>query len=249
MSLFKHAGAAVLAISTIVAAGAASAAPIPGSAPIIDWQGFYAGAVGAYGSGNTTAAFSAPTSAPDIRPWAANNVPVTGGLLGLTLGYNFQPMGNAVFGIEGDVSWGRLAGSSFLPRKTTGGPSTPGYNPNDTQGYFQQTYFATLRARLGWTTPMMGNPTLFYFTAGLAASDGYREITNVTVGRSTATATHTGWAFGGGVESMINGQWSWKAEVLYADLGTQHYQHSFSPVITDVHLTDTLFRFGINKHF
>ena len=218
-------------------------APVPmaGAAPIISWTGLYAGAVGSYGWGNTTAAFSAPSF---LTTWGAVNIPLDGGLLGATLGYNFDLNNNFVLGIEGDISAGRIGGNAFLPRNT----GTP-FNPNDTLGAFHQSYFGTLRARLGLSTTSMGNPTLWYLTGGLAFSDGHREISNTSVGDSLASANHTGWTFGAGIEHKITNHWSVKGEVLYADLGTQHYQSSTSTVVTDVHLTDTLLRVGVNYGF
>ena len=236
--------ATAVALAT-VPAGAAFAADLPQTyvappAAAPTWGGLYAGVVGSYGWGNTAANFSAPSF---ITSWGANQIPVNGGLLGLTLGYNFDLHNNWVLGVEGDISAGNLAGSSFLPA------GNPPFVPNDTQGVFHQSYFGTLRGRIGWDMPMMGMPTLWYLTGGLAFSDGHREITNTTVGDSIATATHTGWTFGGGIEHKITTNWSIKAELLYADLGTQHYQSSTSTVVTDVHLTDTLFRVGLNYKF
>ena len=244
-----------LALALAVAApalsgGAALAADlsptiVPPPAAVPTWGGFYAGAVGAYGWGNTTAHFSAPST---ITTWAANNISLNGGLLGATLGFNFDLHNSWVLGVEGDISAGSLSGSSYLPQNLGPGTTGPGYNPNNTQGVFHQSYFGTLRARFGWSTTMMGNPTLWYLTGGLAFSDGHREITNITVGDSIANATHTGWTFGAGVEHKINTHWSVKAEVLYADLGTVGYPGNVG-VVTQVHLTDTLFRLGVNYKF
>jgi outer membrane immunogenic protein len=168
-------------------------------------------------------------------------------MLGATLGYNFETSNNMVFGVEGDIAFGRIGNSRFLP--ATGGLTTdPGYNPNDTLGEYHQSYFATLRARLGWSSTSFGAPTLWYITGGLATSALDREISNVTVGDSKSRATHTGWTVGAGVESMIAPTWSVKAEVLYADLGTAHYNGNLG-VVTDIKVTDTLFRVGVSKHF
>ncbi len=223
--------------------------PMPGSAPVISWTGFYAGAVGTYGWGNTTAAFTAPTSFPDIRPWKAVDIALNGGMLGATVGYNMQLQNNFVVGVEGDISFGRIGGDAFLPQNLSGGPSTPGYNPNDTMGEFHQSWLATARLRLGWSTMAMGNPTLWYVTGGAAWSDGNRHIFNGTVNSVVSGNTHFGWIAGGGVEHKINNHWSVKAEALYADLGTQSYQGSGSTVITAVHLTDTIVRLGVNYAF
>jgi outer membrane immunogenic protein len=240
--------AAAVAAPTI-SGGAALAADLPQpyvappAAAAPTWEGLYIGAVGAYGWGNTAANFSAPGG---ITNWGANQIPLSGGLLGLTLGYNFDLHNAWVLGIEGDISAGNLGGSSFLAA-TGGSTSDPGYVPDDTQGVYRQSYFGTLRGRIGWSTNSMG-PTLWYLTGGLAFSDGRREITNVNVGDSVATATHTGWTIGGGIEHKITNNWSIKGELLYADLGTGHYNGNLG-VVTDVHLTDTLFRVGVNYKF
>jgi outer membrane immunogenic protein len=239
MTFLARLGAAALALSATVVAGAAGAAPAT-------WTGFYVGAVGSYAGGNTTAAFSAPTSSPDIRSWKALDMGLSGGMLGLTLGYNFDKQNNFMMGLEGDISWGKISGTGYMDPCSC----SPGYVPYPTTGEFHQTYFGTLRARLGWENMAFNMPSLLYLTGGLAFSDGTRQIANTYRPHWTpAVQSHVGWTFGGGVETKFNDRWSWKAELLYADLGTQHYQSTDSTVITDVHLTDTLFRFGINKHF
>ena len=245
--------ALVLAVAAPALTGGAafaadlSPAVVAPPAAVPTWGGLYVGAVGSYAWGNTSASFSAPST---ITTWAANQIGTNGGLLGVTLGYNFDLHNSWVLGVEGDISAGNIGGSSYMPRNVTPGPTGPGYNPNNTEGVFHQSYFGTLRARFGWSTTMMGNPTLWYLTGGLAFSDGHREITNVTVGDSVANATHTGWTIGAGVEHKINAKWSVKAEVLYADLGTVGYTDSSGlGVVTQVHLTDTLLRLGVNYKF
>jgi outer membrane immunogenic protein len=236
MTLFARAGAAALALTAVVAAGAAHAA-----GPYT-WTGFYVGAVGSLGGGNTTASFSAPDY---ITDWGALNMGLNGGLLGVTVGYNFAQQSDFILGLEGDISFGRIGGTGFMA--AYGGDP---YVPYDTTGEYHQSYFGTLRARLGWETMAFGAQSLLYLTGGLAFSDGTRAIANEYRPHWTpATETHTGGTVGAGIETKITDTWSWKAEVLYADLGTQQYQSTDSTVVTDVHLTDTLFRFGINKHF
>lgn len=236
---------AALPLALALVSGSALAADLsPAPAPMapppvtaISWGGFYGGVVGAYGWGNTTAAFSAPSF---ITSWEAVNIGTNGGLLGGTLGYNFD-MHNWVLGIEGDISAGNIGGSSFLPATCCAQ-----FNPFDTVGAFHQSYFGTVRGRIGWSG---GGSTLWYATGGLAVSDGHREITNSFVGDVNTSATHVGWTVGAGVEHKITTHWSVKAELLYADLGTQHYADSGSGVVTDVHLTDTLARVGVNYKF
>jgi outer membrane immunogenic protein len=235
------AGAALLFAVSVGAATAAAAAP-PAPSP---WDGFYVGALGTYGWGSTTAAFSAPDN---ILNWAALDMNTSGGLFGGTVGYNFSLQNSWVLGVEGDLSWGSISGTGFLAA-TGGSRRDPGYNPNDTDGKFHQSYLGTIRGRFGFSTGGPAAPTLWYVTGGMAFSDGNREIMNNTVGDSLATASHSGWVVGAGVEHKFSRHWSLKGEVLYTDLGTEHYDSSTSSVVTDVHLTNTLLRVGLNYGF
>jgi outer membrane immunogenic protein len=122
--------------------------------------------------------------------------------------------------------------------------------PYDTDGKFAQSYFGTLRARLGWSSALMGSPTLWYLTGGFAFSDGTRQIRNTRYPDwSSASEAQAGWVFGGGVEHKFTSHWSFKAELLYADLGKAPYQDPNATVVTQVHLTDTLLRLGLNYKF
>ena len=69
-------------------------------AQVYNWTGAYVGLVGGYGWGNTS--YSAPLSSGSFN--------LSGGTLGGTLGYNWQ-VGQAVFGLEGDLAWSNIRGS------------------------------------------------------------------------------------------------------------------------------------------
>jgi outer membrane immunogenic protein len=60
---------------------------------------------------------------------------------------------------------------------------------------------------------------------------------------SVGTATHTGWTVGAGVEFMLADNLSANVEARYADYGTSSYGG------TNLHLTDTQVRVGLNWHF
>ena len=82
---------------------AVSAADLPLKAPpvpvaIYDWTGFYIGVAGG-GSLGTSTHIDAATGIGDTLGYN-----VRGGLVGGTLGYNWQ-VSNFVFGFEGDASW------------------------------------------------------------------------------------------------------------------------------------------------
>src|SRR6185437_9888119 len=97
------AGVGLLALG-ITSASAADVArrraappPAPVYTPVFSWTGFYAGINGGYGWGGNTS-FSAP--------FPSSSFDTSGGLVGGTLGYNYQ-MNQLVFGVEGDIdaSW------------------------------------------------------------------------------------------------------------------------------------------------
>jgi len=99
-----------LALGLLLAsiAGAANAADLPAAAapytkapaivaPIYNWTGFYIGAMGGYGSENTSDAFG-----------------IKGGFAGGTIGYNWQ-FNQFVAGIEADGAWADINNSVTQP--------------------------------------------------------------------------------------------------------------------------------------
>jgi outer membrane immunogenic protein len=182
-------GALVLAVVAAGPAGATdlSVAPIykaPPMAPTVyNWSGFYLGvnAGGGWGTSgwSTTGSFN-----------------LSGAVAGGTAGYNWQ-VGSAVVGLEGDLDWSNLRGttSALCPA----GCSTS----ND--------WLGTFRGRAGYAFDRF----MPYVTGGLAVGD----IHATTPGFAGATQTNAGWAVGGGVEVALTNNWSAKAEYLHVDLG------------------------------
>src|ERR1700761_3459127 len=95
--------AAALGAIAIVASLPASAADLPprgmpykapAYAPMYNWTGFYLGINGGGAFGDSS-----------WNGFAISNSP-SGGMAGVTAGYNWQGMGSPwVFGLEGDVDW------------------------------------------------------------------------------------------------------------------------------------------------
>jgi outer membrane immunogenic protein len=178
----------------IAAIGTANAADLPrrpamvAKAPVYmayNWTGFYAGinGGGAWGRSNfeglpTTGGFG-----------------VSGGLIGGTLGYNWQS-GQAVFGIETDLDWSNIKGSS----------ACGAFNCET-----RNRYLGTLRGRLGYAFDRF----MPYITGGLA----YGNIKASTTTFPGASETKAGWTLGAGAEFAVAGPWTAKVEYLYADLG------------------------------
>ena len=153
---------------------------------------------------------------------------VAGGVQG---GYNWQSNSNWVAGFEGDIGAFRT-NRSFL-------------NFNDSSAFGIQTdWYATVRGRLGYTS----GPSLFYATGGAAFVKLKNNFDNDFMGDNFAAGSRVaaGWTVGGGIETMLGGNWSTKAEYLYIDAGSQDvfnaFQHEHMRFDNRFHL----FRYGVN---
>jgi outer membrane immunogenic protein len=110
------------------------------------------------------------------------------------LGYNWQH-GNFVFGLEGDISG--LSGTNTIPY--LGGASSI-------------RWLSTVRGRFGLAV----GDTMAYATAGLAIGGVKHSLDG---GEYSSSKTSVGWAVGGGVEHMLNRNWTIGLEGLFVDLG------------------------------
>ena len=216
---------------------AASAADLPVykappvvAMPVDDWSGFYVGIQGGYGFGR------ARQSDPyfDTGWFNAN-----GGLVGITWGTNWQT-GNTVIGVEGDVAWANLKGSTTGPYGSCGGA------PANCTAELQ--WFGTSRLRLGYA---FGN-IMPYVTGGGAwgtvkGEEGDR-LYNGAVG--SGSTTRYGWTAGAGVEAKFGSHWSAKIEYLYVDLGKGRVFTDFlgggRAISQDVDFTTQILRVGLN---
>lgn len=205
MKRMLYAGALLLAAaSPSLAADLPVAAPPPQAPatyvpapPPFSWSGIYIGINGGYGFGN-----SEWDSNAAIPFTGSGNFDVKGGLVGGTLGANFQT-GAFVFGIEGDGDWTDISGS------TSGG----GCAPNTCQT--SNDWLATLRGRVGFAV----NRVLLYGTAGGAAGDVKATFTPaVGTGLSTDNSEF-GWTAGAGIEFALTDSVTAKVEYLFVDLG------------------------------
>jgi outer membrane immunogenic protein len=112
------------------------------------------------------------------------------------IGYNWQH-GNFVFGLESDISG--LAGKNKF---------YDGFSSSIQ-------WLSTTRARFGLAV----GDTMVYTTAGLAVGGVKHEIPRDSQGTYSSTKTSVGWAVGGGVEHMLNRNWTIGLEGLFVDLG------------------------------
>jgi outer membrane immunogenic protein len=221
----KRLGAVLLAASAIVAAWPAAAAdlsvaplykaPPPQATPVYNWTGFYLGVNGGGGWGHSW--WQSPSTTIDL----------SGAQLGGTAGYNMQ-FGNAVLGVEGDLDWSNLKG-------TSGAVLCPGCSTSDS-------WLSTVRGRAGYAF----GGVLPYVTGGLAVGD----IRASAPGFAGASTTNTGWTLGGGIEIALPGNWTAKAEYLHADLGKFNCGTGCGPSPTNnVSLHDDVVRAGLNYRF
>jgi len=151
--------------------------------PPYNWTGAYFGINGGGGFG---------TSAWDFG--GSRNV--SGGLAGAQAGYNYQ-FGQAVAGIEGDIDWSDINGSS-----TTACP--PGCKTSNT-------WLSTVRGRLGYAADRF----MPYVTGGVAFGD----VRASAPGFGQFGQDRTGWTLGGGLEAALAVNWTARVEYLYVDLG------------------------------
>jgi outer membrane immunogenic protein len=183
---------------------------------VASWSGFYVGINGGYGW--ATSDWTAP--AVSTEPG--------GGVVGGTIGYNFQA-GGFVFGLEGDVDWADMKGSVAC----SGGSCES-----------KADWFATARGRIGYAGWSNWLP---YLTGGAAFAG--LKATNGVIGTSAAK-TQTGWTLGGGVEYALLPNWSVKLEYLYADLGKFDCGTACSATVPDdVDFKANIVRAGLNYRF
>ncbi len=191
---FAMVGAASASDLAVRAPRPAAPAPYLAPAPVITWSGFYFGANGGYGWGDSH--FDSPGFI-GFPAFTGNTFHPDGGFFGGTFGFNLQG-GPWVGGLETDLdaSWIKGTSSAF---GICAGCS------------LKNRWYGTLRLRGGYDF----NGLLLYATGGLAYG-GIRV--NGPFG-GEAEHSEAGWTAGGGLEYAFDQTWSGKVEYLYMDLG------------------------------
>lgn len=222
-----------------------AAVAAPGS-----WTGFYVGANGGY-AGDTMDIAGPPP------PGGAPTQDMEGGLLGATVGFNWQTNSPLVIGVEADLAATNMENTvrdgNFL---VEGGKITS---------------FGTVRGRIGWS---MGQ-WLPYITAGYmwdnveqsfscpddaAVPFGFcRPVGSGGHGAPggfnlKASQNQGGFIWGGGVEFDIDGHFSIKVEDMVGDFDNEDYNlgpdgAGVDKLLTTQQSLDNLFRFGVNYRF
>lgn len=221
----KRFTAAAIGLLSLVAVLPATAADLPrgsmpykapGYLPAYNWTGFYLGINGGGAFGDS-----------DWNAFALTNDP-SGGMIGITAGYNWQGMGSPwVFGIEGDV------GATFIDD----GVACPvGILCGTTNNWL-----GTVRGRVGFAWDRF----MPYVTGGIAFGD----IEATRTGFTGASDENVGWTVGAGLEGAIVGNWTAKIEYLYADLGDITCSAAACGIATNVDLQLSVVRAGVNYRF
>jgi outer membrane immunogenic protein len=209
---FAVAAAASLAISSH-----SSAADLPNAptykapvavAAVYNWTGFYVGGNAGYGWGNQD-----PLELFSNR-FDRQSINISGGMIGGTVGAQIQ-QGYVVLGLEGDLAWADIAGSSVIR------PSILGIGQGITLNTTSKiSAFGTARARVG----VAMNNVLLYATGGGAlvkSSTNASTIAGVSCGTlgvlpdCGGSSWRPGISAGLGVEWGFTPNWSLKAEYLY----------------------------------
>jgi outer membrane immunogenic protein len=220
----------------------APAVYLPPVVPVYNWSGVYLGINGGYGFGSSKWTDPQnPSSLTSGGSTSSGSFNTNGGLVGGTLGVNFQT-GGFVFGVEGDWDWQGLQGTSNSPFCNVLASGTPSCET-------KSDWIATIRGRAGYAADRV----LFYATGGGAAG-------NVQTGLNTLSLqsnTEYGWTAGAGIEWAFADNWTAKVEYLFVDLGNTTCNTSancgFDAPATasnnSVTFTESIIRAGVNFKF
>lgn len=170
----------------------------PATAPV-NWGGIYFGVNGGYGFGSSNWTNAGVST---------GNFPTSGAIVGGTAGLNYAGFGGGLmFGVEGDLDWSALKGSSSTAACVALGAS-PG-----TACETKSEWLSTARGRVGYVFDRF----LIFATAGAAIGDFQLALNPPAAFRGV---DQIGWTAGGGVEFAFTDSWTAKIEYLYVDLGT-----------------------------
>jgi outer membrane immunogenic protein len=151
--------------------------------PVFDWTGAYVGAFASYSTLNSTASLGGVSDKVNLDGFGG----------GMLLGYNYQ-MDSLVLGMEADVAFQDVDGSSSLPA-----PHTQEID----------TTFGG-RVRLGYAI----DNTLLFIQGGIAAAQFDADLAG---GGGIASDTLVGFQVGAGLEYAFTDNWTMRADYLYTD--------------------------------
>jgi outer membrane immunogenic protein len=240
--MIKELVAATVALGTFTFS-AANAADLslplraPPPPPAWTWTGCYVGAEGGGAlSNDRVTANTGPHTGATVA-----NITASDGLVGGTVGCNYQFYRFFVIGIEDDISWNGVQGtaSNQKPFPTAFSTSVRG------------SWIDTLRGRAGIAT---WDNALFYATGGAAFAGIQDSVAGPGGIGASANSSVTGWTAGGGVEFMPFPNWSLKVEYLFVQFPTISNAFNTAPPAgtftgVNMRLSENIIRIGANWHF
>jgi outer membrane immunogenic protein len=272
----------VLAVSgSAFAADIAVKAPLPAPTPVYSWTGWYVGGNLGASFGRAKTDFNVGPVAATLGGiintgggFAGSDTEHPSGFIGGgQIGYNWQYSPLIVVGLEADFQGALERDSNILsnpfnfttPAAVVTATTVTDYTTNID-------WFGTVRGRIGYVWGTNGD-VLTYVTGGLAYGEVKINGTNAVSGTvsigghgsgsfsATQAIGHsqvnTGWVVGYGTEghlpgNWIPGNWTWKIEGLYMDLGSLDaagVSTAGGQVTTHTRFTDGILRAGLNYQF
>jgi outer membrane immunogenic protein len=204
---------------------------VPTVPAVYNWGGIYIGINGGYGFGSSS---WTPAGTAGTGKFSVN-----GGLVGGTLGVNLQS-GPFVFGLETDLDWSNIVGSSSLAAAPVNCPCTFQTSNN---------WLGTVRGRAGYAIDRL----FMYATAGGAYGNIKPQLTNTT-GIGSSNTVQFGWTAGAGIEYALTDNFTAKVEYLFVSLANGSFSCSAvqcgTAMSVPVSFTNTsLVRVGLNYKF
>jgi outer membrane immunogenic protein len=226
--------ALVATVSAVAFTQVALAADMPVKAPVApvaapyNWTGFYVGGNVGYSWATADNDLSISQQAnPSLFATLSgtDSNKLKGVIGGVQAGYNWQFNPNWLLGVEADFQASGQKGTTVYGA-TIIIPSGLGNNPATVTDSHKLDWFGTVRGRLGVTSDRW----LVYATGGLAygqvkvsgsvqPANDFSFVANAPIVWDQST-TKVGWTIGAGVENALSGNWRWKIEYLYVDLGS-----------------------------
>ena len=182
----------------------------PAAVPMYNWTGFYLGINGGWGWGSQD-----PLSLITNR-FDRFDFDVNGGMFGGTFGAQIQ-IARVVIGLESDIDWANITGSSGITPTIFGAPA--GFTGNVSTHI---DWVGTGRMRVGYAA----DNWLLYGTGGIATLGGKTDVSlnGVTCGTAgnlqcSGSGNRTGITAGAGIEYGFAPNWSAKLEYLWVGAG------------------------------
>lgn len=232
-----------------------SGAALTANAQTDRWNGFYVGINAGYAdAGSGTGTFSNQTGLSG--PVGAGAYPSSfgikqsGGLIGVQVGKNFALGNNIVVGLETEINYADISGSS-----TYQFAGTSSFASSSVYGSDKIDWFGATKLRLGY---LVNNDIQIYVTGGLAYGGGQTKISNTvpTFPASNAYGStnwnNVGWTIGAGAEWAFTESLSLRLEYAYLDLGSTSVTMKEGPpysITYNMSHKTNIFRAGLNYSF